>query len=143
MLKLQTNHFAAIKRHGEDTYPAEGCGLLVGVNTGDVREVREVFRCANARSDSPQTHYAIEPAEVARIQGQVREQGWEIVGIYHSHPDHPAMWSPTDLEDACWTFCSYVITCVEKGKAGATRSFVLMGTNEDDKSMLDEEIVLE
>jgi len=143
MLKLQENHLAAIQRHGEQSYPVEACGLLVGINRGDVREVRAAFPCANASAGSPQIHYAIDPAEVARIQRQTREHGWEIVGIYHSHPDHPAMWSPTDLADACWTLCSYVITSIDQGKAVATRSFVLTGTGEDDKAFVAEEIVLE
>ncbi len=143
MLKLSQADYAAIRRHGEEAYPAECCGVLVGVNTGAVRAVRATYRCGNARSDAPRTRYAIEAADVARIQREAREHGWEIVGIYHSHPDHPALWSPTDLEDAWWTRCSYLITSVTQGKAGPTMSFVLTGTREEDKALEEEEIALE
>jgi proteasome lid subunit RPN8/RPN11 len=49
------------------------------------------------------------------------------VGFYHSHPDWPPRWSSTDLEEAHWTGCSYVITSVERGKAAVTNSFLLCG----------------
>ena len=64
----------------------------------------------------------------------------EIVGFYHSHPDHPARWSATDLAEAHWYGCSYVITSVEKGKAATTHSFVLLGESEEDKQFADEAI---
>jgi proteasome lid subunit RPN8/RPN11 len=62
------------------------------------------------------------------------------VGFYHSHPDHPAKWSQTDLTEAHWIGCSYVITSVEKGKAAITNSFLLTGTMEEDKRFEDEEV---
>jgi len=64
----------------------------------------------------------------------------EIVGFYHSHPDHPARPSPTDLEDAHWIGCSYVITSVVQGKAHETRSFLLNGTLEEDKHFVEENL---
>ena len=67
----------------------------------------------------------------------------EIVGFYHSHPDHPAQWSPTDFAEAHWINCSYVITAVERGKAAITNSFLLLGTTEDDKKFHDEAIEIE
>jgi proteasome lid subunit RPN8/RPN11 len=75
-----------------------------------------------------------------RIQREGRERGCDIVGFYHSHPDHPARWSPTDLAEAHWIGCSYVITSVQKGKAMLTNSFVLAGTLEEDKRFEDEEV---
>ena len=63
-----------------------------------------------------------------------------IVGFYHSHPDHPARWSSTDLAGAHWIGCSYVITSVEKGKAAVTNSFELTGTDESDKRLQDETV---
>ncbi len=82
------------------------------------------MRCRNTRTDSPKDRYEIDPVEVARIQRDARPRGLEIVGFYHSHPDHPANWSPTDLEEAYWLGCSYVITSIESGKERLTRSFV-------------------
>jgi len=61
------------------------------------------------------------------------------VGFYHSHPDHPARWSPTDLAEAHWTGCSYVITSVENARAGQTNSFLLLD-QEEAKHFEDEEL---
>ncbi len=132
-----------MRRHAEQTYPQECCGVLLGEIVEDERRVGSVVSCRNARFDSAQNHYEIDPAELVRIQREARERGLEIVGFYHSHPDHLAMWSPTDLEEAHWIGCSYVITSVQQGKATATTSFVLVGTTEDDKAFFDEEIIVD
>ncbi len=78
-----------------------------------------------------------------RIQRQGRDRGLDIVGFYHSHPDHPARWSQTDLAEAHWIGCSYVIISVEQGKAAQTNSFLLTGSVEEDKRFVDEEIRVE
>ena len=142
MLKLTSFDYDAIRRHGEETYPHECCGILVGTVEGDTRTVRSTIRCHNTRTDSSQDRYHIDPRELIRAQRQARERGLEIVGFYHSHPDHPAQGSPTDLEEAHWIGCSYLITSVEHGKASITQSFVLAGTLEEDKALVQEEIVL-
>jgi proteasome lid subunit RPN8/RPN11 len=107
---------------------------------GDGRVVSSAVRCGNTRTDSPQNRYHIDPRELVKIQREGREHGEEIVGFYHSHPDHPAQWSKTDLAEAHWIGCSYVITSVEKGKAVVTNSFELAGADEDDKRFVDEGI---
>jgi len=144
MLKLSQSHFSSLRQHGEETYPHECCGVLLGQMNGDnVRVVTSIARCGNTRDDSPQNRYNIDPKELIRIQRQGRERGEDIVGFYHSHPDHPAHWSPTDLAEAHWFGCSYVITSVEKGKAAITNSFELDGSDEADKKLTDEEILIE
>ena len=97
---------------------------------------------ANTRTDSAHNRYNIDPKELVRIQREGRERGEDIVGFYHSHPDHPAQWSKTDLAEAHWFGCSYVITSVEKGKAALTNSFELTGTDEADKRLTDEKIAV-
>jgi proteasome lid subunit RPN8/RPN11 len=77
------------------------------------------------------------------VQRQARGLGLDIVGFYHSHPDHPAQWSKTDFVEAHWVGCSYIITAVEKGKAATTNSFLLTGTGEEDKQFIDEPIEIE
>ena len=79
--------------------------------------------------DSPENRYHIDPAELVRIQRKAALTGQDIVGFYHSHPDCPAKWSRTDLDEAHWTGCSYVITSVEHGKAVQTNSFLLLEKN--------------
>jgi proteasome lid subunit RPN8/RPN11 len=142
MLKLRHKAYDLLRRHGEETYPHECCGVLLGSMDGDTRVVTSVVRCGNTRADSPHNRYHIDPRELVRIQREGRERGQDIVGFYHSHPDHPARWSQTDLAEAHWYGCSYVITSVAKGKADATNSFALSGMEESSKTFRDEKIQL-
>lgn len=140
MLKIPQFAYSAIRSHGEETYPHECCGVLLGSMDGDARIVTSTARCGNTRNDSPHNRYHIDPKQLVRIQREGRERGEDIVGFYHSHPDHPARWSQTDLAEAHWIGCSYVITSVEKGKAAITNSFELAGTEESDKKFMNEKI---
>ncbi len=142
MLKLHRAEYKAIRQHGEETYPQECCGVLLGTMDGETREVHVAVRCNNTRTDSPQNRYHIDPREIIRIQRDARARELDIVGFYHSHPDHPAQWSQTDFDDAHWIGCSYVITSVEQGKAMLTNSFALIGTSEENKALVDEEIAV-
>ena len=140
MLKVNRKEYDALRRHGEETYPHECCGVLLGRMDGDERTVTSIARCGNTRADSPHNRYNIDPRELVRIQRESRERGEDIVGFYHSHPDHPARWSATDLAEAHWIGCSYLIISVEKGKAVVTNSFELTGADESDKQFVDEKI---
>jgi proteasome lid subunit RPN8/RPN11 len=141
MLKITNKEYTAVRQHGEETYPNECCGVLLGQMQDDgTRVVTSAARCGNTRSDSPQNRYQIDPKDLVRIQREGRERGEDIIGFYHSHPDHPAKWSPTDLAEAHWFGCSYVITAVAKGRAAMTNSFELTGSEENDKKLVDEKI---
>ena len=143
MLKLSQSDYVSLRKHGEETYPHECCGLLLGRFDDNgaesvTKSVSHIARCGNTREDSPHNRYQIDPRELIRIQREGRERGEDIVGFYHSHPDHPAQWSPTDLAEAHWFGCSYVITSVDKGVATITNSFELTGTDEADKKFVRE-----
>ncbi len=141
MLKLSQSDSFSLRKHGEETYPHECCGVLLGCfDDNGSKTVSRIARCGNTRADSPHNRYNIDPRELIRIQREGREHGEDIVGFYHSHPDHPAQWSPTDLAEAHWFGCSYVITSVDKGKAAITNSFELVGSDEADKKFVDEEM---
>ncbi|MES2221128.1 MAG: M67 family metallopeptidase [Acidobacteriota bacterium] len=146
MLCIDQNQFDAIRRHGEETYPHECCGVLLGHMEDDGSTVFDTVPAENTRSDSAHNRYQIAPQELIGIQQQARPRGLDIVGFYHSHPDHPAEWSKTDLEEAHWIGCSYVITRVagtpDQGageragcRAMETNSFLLAGTGEEDKRL--------
>ena len=144
MLKFSQVDYDAIRLHGEETYPHECCGVLLGRFDGDgTRVVTSTARCGNTRTDSAHNRYNIDPKELVRIQREGRERGEDIVGFYHSHPDHPAQWSKTDFAEAHWYGCSYVITSVERGKATITNSFELSGADEADKQLRDEKVDVE
>jgi proteasome lid subunit RPN8/RPN11 len=141
MLKINKPAYASLRRHGEETYPHECCGVLLGRMEDDgTRLVTSVARAGNTRTDSAHNRYNIDPKELIRIQREGRNRGEDIIGFYHSHPDHPAQWSQTDLAEAHWFGCSYVISSVEKGKALLTNSFELTGSDENDKKLVEEKI---
>lgn len=149
MLKLSEKVYDAIRRHGEETYPYECCGVLLGRNLSTqnsaegsqaVNEAEDAVRAGNTRTDSARNRYQIAPQELVKIQRMGRERGLDIVGFYHSHPDHPARWSKTDFAEAHWIGCSYVITSVQDGVAQATNSFLLTGTGEEGKAFVDEAV---
>ena len=142
MLRLGKDEYEAIRAHGEETYPHECCGVLLGHAADDGNTVVTTVKAGNTRTDSAHNRYNISPQELVKIQRQAREKDLDIVGFYHSHPDHPARWSPTDYAEAHWMGCSYVITSVEKGKAVLTNSFLLTGASEEDKKFEDEEVVV-
>ena len=141
MLKISKTTWEALRQHGEETYPHECCGAMLGTIEDDgTIIVSSVARCGNTRMDSPQNRYNIDPRELMNIQRDALKSGVDIVGCYHSHPDHPARWSSTDLAEAHWIGCSYVITSVDQGRANITNSFRLVGS-EKDRHFEDEEIV--
>jgi len=140
MLIIRQSELDALRLHGEETYPHECCGVMLGRMDGDERVVEAVLRAGNTRVDSPHNRYNIDPRELVRIQRESRERGLDIVGFYHSHPDCPAQWSQTDFAEAHWVGCSYVITRVDSGRATVTNSFALEGSVEEDKHFTDEQI---
>lgn len=125
--------YDAMRAHGEETYPHECCGAMLGRPDGDGWKVVETVRAGNTRTDSAHNRYNIAPLELVRIERGARAKGLEIAGFYHSHPDHPAQWSQTDFAEAHWLGCSYVITSVAQGKAAETNAFLLGGTSEEGK----------
>jgi proteasome lid subunit RPN8/RPN11 len=134
--------YDAVRAHGEQTYPHECCGVLLGHSTPEGWQVNSAVRAGNTRTDSAHNRYQIAPVELVKIQREASRQGLDIAGFYHSHPDHPAQWSPTDFAEAHWIGCSYVITEVAQGKAQVTNSFLLAGTTEEDKRFENETIAV-
>jgi proteasome lid subunit RPN8/RPN11 len=142
-LRIGKSGWEQLRRHGEETYPHECCGVLVGqVDDDGLKNVQAIVRCENQRADSLHNRYGIDPRQLVRIQREARERDHDIIGFYHSHPDHPARWSPTDLAEAHWTGCSYVITSVMNAIATETNSFNLIG-EDDSQRFEDEEIRVE
>jgi proteasome lid subunit RPN8/RPN11 len=140
MLRIQFSDYEALRAHGEQTYPHECCGVLLGRAIDGTNVVEEIVPAGNTRTDSAHNRYNIAPVELVRIQRQARARSLDIVGFYHSHPDHPAQWSKTDHAEAHWLGCSYLITSVAKGRADETNSFLLTGTSEENKAFEDEPI---
>jgi proteasome lid subunit RPN8/RPN11 len=133
-LHLPRAVYESLRAHGEETYPHECCGALLGNSVaGGSWNIVAAVRAGNTRTDSAHNRYHIAPVELVKIQREAHAKNLEIAGFYHSHPDHPAQWSPTDFAEAHWLGCVYVITEVAQGKAAVTNSFLLAGTTEEDK----------
>ncbi len=140
MLRISFANYTQLRAHGEQTYPHECCGVLLGHTLPDANEVHRVIPAGNTRLDSAHNRYNIDPAELIKIQREARRDQYDIIGFYHSHPDHPAQWSSTDFAEAHWLGCSYLITRVAKGKSEDSNSFHLEGTSEENKTFQDEPI---
>ncbi len=141
---MSTLHLSAelldrINRHGEAAYPNEACGFLLGRGAEDAalgeRNVLALLPLDNAREAEEQYHrFLITPRDVLEAEEAAAAQGLDVIGVYHSHPDHPARPSEFDREHAL-PWWSYVITAVAAGTPGPMRAWRLR----DDRSRFDEE----
>lgn len=137
-LVLLPRHRLAVERHAAATYPEECCGVLVGrlLSGGDGTEtlVERVLPVDNERPESRVNRYLIHPETVLAAEKEARRLGLDVVGYYHSHPDHPSRPSEFDREHA-WPGLSYVIVSVMGGEVAGTQSWRL----DDDRSQFEEE----
>jgi proteasome lid subunit RPN8/RPN11 len=134
-VKLSERAYADIISHAENAYPEEGAGFLLGREQGGVRVV-EIALPQENQFDSDHRHrrYLIEPQDMLHAEDYADENGYDILGIFHSHPDHPAEPSSFDLEWSLPWF-SYLITSVENGDASISRCWRL----NDDRTRFYEE----
>jgi len=123
-LILRAAHTERVHAHLCRAYPEEGCGVLLGRDRDGVREVEGIFELDNQREDSRHNRYVISPEQFLRAEQEARATGLDVLGFYHSHPDHPARPSAFDLEHA-WPWYSYVIVSVEQGRVADMRSWRL------------------
>lgn len=135
MIILSEEHIKQIEAHGEKTYPYECGGMLVGRFADGKKTVVELLPMENAMAESQQhNRVLILPKDVLRAEKFAREKRLDVIGYYHSHPDHPARPSQFDLDHALPVW-SYIIVSVEKGKAIDLRSWEM----ENDRSKFNEE----
>ena len=113
-----------LRQHLEKGYPNEACGALLGRVDGEAHEVSEFRGMRNTVEDRPWDRYALDPLEQLQVQKDAESRGLEIIGFAHSHPDHPPIPSRFDAEHA-YTFYSYVVAAVQKGRLREARSWRL------------------
>lgn len=124
-----------IHQHGEQAYPEEGAGLLLGEFNSQEPRVREILPLVNVREDQARhNRYQLSPQDYMRGEDAAEEMGLMVVGVFHSHPDHPNRPSEFDRQWA-WPNFSYLITSIVEGKAAGSRSWRL----EDDRAEFSEE----
>jgi proteasome lid subunit RPN8/RPN11 len=135
-LVILPRHLLTISRHAAMSYPEECCGVLIGRLSGEGTFVERVLSVGNERQDSRHNRFLINPETVLAAHKEARSRGLDIVGYYHSHPDHPAQPSDFDREHA-WPGLSYLIVSVQGGKVAETRSWRLT----DERDRYEEETV--
>jgi len=136
MLVLNNEIVRGIREYGARDYPNETCGAMLGLDSGERREVRSLFPLTNRRDDSPRNRFSITADDFRAAERAAKQQGLELVGWYHSHPDHPAKPSEYDREHA-WPWYSYVIVSVAQGQPQDMTSWQL---SDDRSHFLPEEI---
>jgi proteasome lid subunit RPN8/RPN11 len=135
-LFITPRHLQTIGRHASICYPEECCGFLIGRCHSGAAFVERVLSAGNEREDSRHNRYLITPETVLAAHKEARSLGFEVVGYYHSHPDHPARPSDFDREHA-WPGVSYLIVSVEQRKVVDARSWRLG----EDRESFEEEVV--
>ena len=121
---------AAIRKHGEETYPHECCGALVG----SADQITAAVALPNMTEEGPRRRFLVRPDDYREAEKRASALGIELLGFYHSHPDHPARPSQYDLDHA-WPFFSYVIVSVKAGVPEDMTSWRL----QEDRSAFDQE----
>jgi len=135
MIVFTQAHIHEIEGHGESTYPNECGGMLLGrFAPGGDRTVVETYPLLNSSLEDQSNRVLLLPRDVMRTERYAREKELDVIGYYHSHPDHPAVPSQYDLDHAL-PIWSYVIVSVKKGKAADIRSWIM----ENDRSKFEEE----
>ena len=140
VLRITQAQMESIRGHGAQDYPSECCGALLGKVEGESKQVMEVVALKNLRHDPGQAQqllpvddlareternrFLIDPLEQLRMEKHARSRGLDVLGYYHSHPDHPARPSVYDREHA-WPWYSYIIVSVERGVAKDLTCWVL------------------
>ena len=120
-MRIQRAALDAIREHGAEGYPHEICGVMIGPR-GD-RTVSDARRARNIVVERARDRYEIDPRDQIRIQREADAAGLDIVGYYHSHPDHPAQASRFDTERA-WAGYVYLIVAVHGGRPDDANAFV-------------------
>lgn len=134
-LSIPRQILTQIHHHLEAAYPEEGAGLLLGLSEEEYKQVKEIFPLPNIQEESVRNHRYLLPAEgYLQAETEAESQGYTVLGVFHSHPDHPVQPSSYDLETA-WPSFSYLITSIWDGRALESRSWLLL---EDQRKFTEE-----
>ncbi len=126
MLKIKKELIEEIAREGEAGYPFEICGFILGKidYKNNIREAEEVFQVENKNKERANDRFEIDPKDYLKVEDYADKKGIQIIGIYHTHPDHPDRPSQTDLMFA-QPDMSYIIMSIKNGKSSNWRSWEL------------------
>ncbi len=138
MIRLTQEQLDAIDEHVREGYPHEVCGIVMGNFEERAKRAVEVRRAGNLNKDRAHDRYELDPADLLKAEREGREKGMEIIGLYHSHPDHPD--EPSEFDRArAWPVYSYLILSVKKGVDVTVRSWEL---NDATSQFEEEELII-
>lgn len=138
VLSISVQQFEYMRTLAEAAYPYEGCGVLVGIPGEDHTAVTEVLEGRNLVTDRRHDRYELDPRDIIRAEKQARARGEEVVGFFHTHPDHPARPSQFDADHA-WAGYQYVVIAVHGGRQVRATAWRLAEENEP-KSFVETEL---
>lgn len=136
-IELKEEHLAAIRKHGEASFPEECGGLLLGIEKEGRKLISEVLQLENIRKDSRHNRVELSPLDYMKAEREAAKLGLGVWGYYHSHPDHPAVPSGFDLDHAPFVEWSYLIVSVRSGRGEEIRAWKL----KEDRSGFEEDIL--
>lgn len=125
MITLSKIHFTEIQNHGAEAYPEECCGAMLGSVDPDGKKITSrIIRIENTSSENRHRRFAVTAEDYKKLESQAKSENLTLLGFYHTHPDHPAQPSETDLSFA-WPFFSYIILSIKSGEPSDLNSFEL------------------
>ena len=139
MIRLSKKIVDEIEYHGEQTYPEECCGMMLGFSDQGIHSIESVIPIDNSQSDNRKRRFLITPEQYRHAEQLADKWKMELLGFYHSHPDHPAAPSTFDTDHALPWF-SYIIVSVGHGKAAAMTAWLL---NEERTQFKERKIMVE
>jgi proteasome lid subunit RPN8/RPN11 len=137
MIRLSKNNVDKIELHAEQTYPEECCGMMLGFSKNGTHFIEEIIKIDNSQDENRRRRFFITPEQYRRAEQLAREWKMELLGFYHSHPDHPAAPSVFDTDHALPWF-TYIIVSVKQGKAAAMTTWLL----NEERTRFSERIIL-
>ncbi len=140
MIRIAEQLLNQLKVHAERVYPNECCGLLIGrlEDDGETRFITDLYPVTNSWKSTQQANrMMIDPLDYMRAERRYINDGLAVVGSYHSHPEHPAVPSRYDLDNAPWPKFSYIVVSVMDGRACEVRSWEMA----EDRTRFDEELI--
>ena len=137
MIRLSKKIVDEIELHAEQTYPEECCGMILGFSHNGVHFIEEVIKIDNSQDENRRRRFFITPEQYRQAEQLARDLKMELLGFYHSHPDHPAAPSAFDTDHALPWF-TYIIVSVKQGKAAAMTAWLL----NEERTQFNERVII-
>lgn len=139
MIRIEKGAWEVMLRHAGQTYPNECCGAMLGALDGAGKRVKLAVPLENAYQGRQATRYELRPEDLLRADRAARDQGMDLIGIFHSHPDCDAYFSETDLKNSC-PWYSFVVLSMKGGEFDHANSFL---PNTDQTAADKEDLIVE